>query len=260
MKTINKSILIWIFAFSWIFFNSCNSKKKVVYLQGKFDDKSQIQSYEPILKNDDLLSIIVTGSDAEVLKPFTQFQTNISNNVGGYTQGAPSPYGYLINSNGYIDFPLIGSVKLAGLSRKDAIDTLKGRISKFASNPVVQIKILNYKVTVLGDVVRPGTFTIPNERITILEALGIAGDLNITGKRKNVLVVRENNGVRKEYRVDLTSSQIVNSEVYYLAQNDVIYIEPNRSKINSSLINPTNAGLVISAVSLLISVLVLISK
>jgi polysaccharide export outer membrane protein len=109
----------------------------------------------------------------------------------------------------------------------------------------------------LGEVKSPGTFTFPNERITVLEAIGIAGDLMITGLRTNVLVIREENEKRREYRLDLTKSDIFNSPAYYLKQNDVIYVEPNRSKKNASTINPNTASLIISSVSILLSFAIL---
>ena len=182
------------------------------------------------------------------------------NNIGGYAQGAPTPPGYLIDADGNIDFPIIGKLKVSGLTRTAAVDLIKENLKPYLVNPTVLIRILNYKVTVLGEVKNPGTFTIPNERVTLLEAIGIAGDLQITGRRKNVLVIRENDGKKTEYKVDLTSKDLFNSPVYYLTQNDVVYVEPNRARINSSVINPANAGIVISAVSLIISVIVLISK
>jgi polysaccharide export outer membrane protein len=112
----------------------------------------------------------------------------------------------------------------------------------------------------LGDVKNPGTFTIPNEKITIIEALGIAGDLNITGLRNNIKVIRETEGKKKEFIIDLTKNDVFNSPVYYLQQNDLVYVEPNRSKINSSLINSSNTGIAISAVSLIATLIVLFTK
>ena len=133
-------------------------------------------------------------------------------------------------------------------------------MSSYISNPSIIVRILNYKVTVLGEVKNPGTFTIPNERITILEAIGIAGDLQITAVRNNVMVIREVDGKRMEYRVDLTSKNLFSSPAYYLTQNDVVYVEPNRAKVNSAVVNATNVGIFISASSILISLLVLITQ
>lgn len=241
-------------------FSSCTSGKKLIYFQGNLSSTESNKNYNPVIHTDDLLSVTVMGMDAEVVRPFNLPQQNLNSNLGGYTQGTPPPPGYLVDTEGNIEFPVIGKLKVAGLTRSVIIDSLKNRLKQYVSNPTILIRVLNYKVTVLGEVRNPGTFTIPNERVTLPEALGIAGDLLITGKRKNVLVVRDVDGKKTEYRVDLTSKELFSSPVYYLNQNDVVYVEPNRAKINSSVINPSNAGIVISAVSLVISVLVLISK
>lgn len=259
LKTINFSVII----IALLFFSSCANKKKFIY----FNSASSIQNsdanknYNPVLKTDDLLSIMVTSPEMDAVKPFNLQTSNyFNNNIGGYATGAPTPPGFLIDADGNIDFPVIGKIKLAGLSRTAAVELLKEQLKAYVNNPGVQIRILNYKVTVLGEVRNPGTFTIPNERITLLEAIGIAGDLNITGVRKNVMVVRDVDGKKTEYRVDLTAKDLFASPVYYLNQNDVVYVEPNRTKINSSVINPANAGIIISAVSLIVSVFVLITK
>ncbi len=122
-----------------------------------------------------------------------------------------------------------------------------------ANDPIVNIRLANFTITILGEVANPGTFTIPNERITILEALGFASDLTIYGVRKNLFVIREVNGKKKFAQVDLTSINTVNSPVYYLQQNDVIYVEPNKARIRASSFNP-NTGLVIAAVSTLATI------
>lgn len=241
--------------------NACAPKKKVVYFQGSLSNAEANKNYTPVLKSDDLLSITVSSTEPEAVKPFNLTISNyFNNNVGGYAMGAPTPPGYLIDAEGNIDFPVIGKLKLAGLSRSAAIDYLKEQLKPYVTNPTVLIRILNFKVTVLGEVRNPGTFTIPNERITLPEALGIAGDLNITAVRKNILVIRDENGKKTEYRVNLTSKELFASPVYYLNQNDVVYVEPNRAKINSSVINPANVGIIISSVSLIVTVLALITR
>ncbi len=239
---------------------SCTSKKNLIYFQGQLNNGESNKSYNPILKSDDLLSITIIGLDAEAVKPFNlPFNTN-NQNLGGYSQGAPSPAGYLIDSDGNIDFPVLGKIKLVGLTRGAAISLLKEQLKPFLSNPTVLMRILNYKVTVLGEVRNPGTFTIPNERITLPEALGVAGDLLITGLRKNVLVIRDVEGKKTETRVDLTSKELFSSPVFYLQQNDVVYVEPNRAKINSSVVNTSNVSIVISTISLLITLAVLFTR
>ncbi len=240
---------------------SCTNRKKLVY----FNSTQQItlsetnKNYNPILKTDDLLSILVLGLEENAIKPFNMPVVPVSFN-NGYAVGSQTQPGYLLDPAGNIDFPVIGKVKLAGLTRSAAVDTLKEKLKAYLINPAVLIRILNFKITVLGEVKNPGTFTIPNERITLPEALGIAGDLNITGVRKGIMVIRDVDGKQTEYRIDLTSKDLFVSPVYYLNQNDLIYVEPNRAKINSSVINPANVGIIISSVSLIITVLALMTR
>ncbi len=257
-----KSLKKWGFYFlalSLCFFG-CSTRNRLVYFQSPTSESTANISYNPIIKNDDLLSILVIASDADAALPFNLPAVTGNGMMGGYTQGTPSIPGYLVDSNGDIDFPIVGRVHLAGMSRSDAIEFLKKALKPYLSSPTIVMRILNYKVTVLGEVKNPGTFTIPNERVTILEAIGIAGDLQITGLRENVLVIREENGKRLEYRVDLRSKDLFNSPVYYLTQNDVVYIEPNRAKRNSAIINATNVGVLISASSIIVSLIVLITQ
>lgn len=241
-------------------FISCTSEKKLVYFQGQLNNSETNKNYNPVFHTDDLLSITVIGQDESTVKPFNLPIQNFNSSIGGYTSGAPTAPGYLIDSNGNIEFPVVGQVKIAGLSRTKAIELLKNELKPYLNNPTIIIRVLNFKVTVLGEVKTPGTFTIPNERVTLPEALGIAGDLLITAKRKTIKVIRDVDGKKSEYTVDLTSKDLFNSPVYYLNQNDLIYVEPNRAKINSSVVNPANAGIVISAVSLIITVLALITR
>ena len=219
------------------------------------------KSYIPVFHTDDLLGINVSGIDQETVKPFNlPVIAGGSGNSSGYVTGTPSLLGYLIDADGNIDFPVVGKIKLLGLSRMEATELIKDKLKAYLNNPIVNIRILNYKITVLGDVRNPGTFNIPNERITLPEALGIAGDLNITGKRKNILVIRDVDGKKTETRVDLTSNELFSSPVFYLTQNDIVYIEPNRAKLNSSVVNASNVGIVISVISLITTIAVLLSR
>ena len=161
---------------------------------------------------------------------------------------------YLVNYDGNIDFPVLGTIKVEGLTRTDLTSMLKERIKEYANDPIVNIRLANFTVTVLGEVARPGTFTIQDERITLLEALGLANDLTIFGKRKNVLLIREIDGKKKYAKIDLTSINTLNSPIYYLQQNDVIYVEQNRAKIRSSTYNQNN-GLLLSAIGTLTTII-----
>jgi len=212
-----------------------------------------------MFQKDDLLSITILGLDPEAVAPFNlPIPTYGASTVGGYSQGAPTPPGYLVDEDGNIDFPVIGKIHIEGLTRTAATEKLKTELKKYINNPTVNIRMLNYKVTVLGEVRNPGTFTIPNERVTLLEAIGIAGDLLITAKRDDVIVIRNENGKRTETVVDLRSKDLFESPVYYLKQNDLVYVAPNRAKINSSAVNASNVGIVISISSLIIAVATLV--
>lgn len=241
---------------------SCKTREKLVYFQSNGNDtvtKGQ-SNYTPVFKTDDFLSIVVTGEDPEASLPFNLPIVGAAPAINsGYTMGNPAPNGYLIDANGNITLPFLGSVQIAGLNRVEATNLIQSKLEPYLKNPVVQIQILNYKITVLGDVKSPGTFKIPNERITLLEAIGLAGDMKMTGVRKNVLVIRDDNGVKTEYRVDLTSKELFSSPVYYLAQNDVVYVEPNVTARSESTIWRTTGTIFISLTSLIVTTVTLIS-
>ena len=244
-----------------ILFSSCKTREKLVYFQTDFTDSvSLFKNYTPTIRTDDFLLISVSCDDMESAVPFN-FPVNATQNLNnGYLIGNPAPFGYLVDENGEVKLPVVGKLKLADLTRMQATEVIENKLKEYLKNPVVNIQIQNYKITVLGEVKTPGTFKIPNERITILEAIGLAGDLKPTGVRKNVLVVRDINGQKKEYRIDLTKKDIFSSPVYYLMQNDVVYIEPNpTARYESTLIGRT-ASIFISVTSLIITTIVLITR
>jgi len=238
----------------------CNTHQKLVYFQNEISGKGHT-NYTPTFKADDFISIVVSGEDPEAVAAFNLPVTvGVGAASSGYTQGIPEKKGYLIDAHGNVQLPVLGNIQMAGLNRMDATVLIQEKLSAYINNPVVNIQILNFKITVLGEVGNPGTFKIPNERITILEAIGLAGDLQITGVRKNVLVIRDNNGEKEEYRVDLTGKELFNSPIYYLQQNDVVYVEPNAASRSNSTIWKTTGGVFISLTSLIITTIVLIVK
>lgn len=237
---------------------SCASRTDMAYLN---DIENQTTTNSPVdyevrLQKDDLLSIIVSAENPEVTYPFNLPQIQINYSVDG-AQGSIKTY--LIDKEGYIDFPVLGKVKLDNLTRLEANQKLVDLISKQIKNPSVNLKILNYKVSVLGEVKNPGTFPIQSDRVTILEALSMAGDLTIYGKRNNILLIREKEGKKSYNRIDITKSDFVQSPYYYLAQNDLIIVEPNKTRINSSKYSP-NVPATISALSLLTTLILLITR
>jgi polysaccharide biosynthesis/export protein len=241
-----------------LFLFSCVSKKKLVYLQG-IDDKNSYESsvrYEPTLQPDDLLNIIVSAENPEVTVPFNlpQIQGNYELN-----ENQSNIKTYLIDNDGFIEFPVIGKLKLGGLTRSQSISKLSEMISVYIKNPIVNMRILNYKISILGEVTKPGSYTIPSERITFLEALSLAGDLSIYGKRDNILVIHEQEGKKTYNRIDLTKVDILNLSNYYLSQNDIIFVEPNKTKINSSVVGP-NIALYLSGLTVFLSLMLVLKS
>jgi polysaccharide export outer membrane protein len=235
---------------------SCGTKEDIVYFQDVdlVGSSRAIKSYNPVIHPDDMLTIIVSALDQDAVRPFNLPVVSFirQNTIGGATQQT-----YLVDSNGNIDFPVLGTLKLAGLNRIQATTLIKDLLKEYIKNPIVNIRTVNFKVTVLGEVNRPGTYTIANERITLVEALGLAGDMTIQAERKNVLVIREENGKKTYNRVDMTSESVFNSPVYYLVQNDVIYVEPNNSRVKSSTVGP-NTNATLGIISTLVTVAALI--
>ena len=234
--------------------SSCNTHKKIIYFQENISSTDKNENYTPKFKTDDLLSILISGDELETSAPFNlTLSSSIQALNSGYSIGNIERNGYLLDEKGEVNIPVLGKVNLLNLSREEAIQLITEKLNAFISNPIVNIQILNFKITVLGDVNRPGTFKIPNERITLLEAIGLSGDLKISGNRKNILVVRDNGGKKEEFRIDLTSAELFNSNVYYLEQNDVVYIEPNLSSRNNSTVWKTSGSIFISSISLLLT-------
>ena len=142
--------------------------------------------------------------------------------------------GYLVDVNGFIEMPLIGRIKVAGLTTQIAKDTITHRLDNFLQNPSVRIYFENFRVTILGEVSKPGVYNVTNEKLSIPEAIGLAGDLSIFGNRKNIMLIREINGEKNFISIDITSRDLFNSPYYYLHSNDVIYVEPTSGKVSSS--------------------------
>lgn len=236
---------------------SCASKKEMIYFQ---PDSSIVYSNSklsvPVLKNGDILTISVTADDIRATVPFNQVNAYQGGTIQNTNPFIPT---YTIADDGTIDFPKIGRIKLAGFTRTQAVDLIRSEVSKFIVNPGVNISLRNFKITVLGEVRSPGSFFIENDRITLLEAIGMAGDLTINGVRNNVLVIREVGGDKTEYRVDLTSRSTFNSPVYYLSQNDVVYVEPNGAKIQSSKYTQ-NTSIFVSIASVIITVISVLTR
>ena len=243
-----------------ILFVQCVSKKDIVYLQyDQVDTKKISNDYQLHFKPDDMVQITISAENLESVMPFNLPVVAFQSSTGSVF-GQPQQQAYLVDKNGYIEFPILGSLKVGGLTRVEVIQLLKEKLDPaYVKDPIINIFITNFKVTVQGDVLRPGTFTVPNERLSIFDALGLAGDLNISGNRKNVLVIREEKGTKNEYRVNLMSKKTLSSSVYYLQQNDVVYVEPNYAKVQDATYT-RSTGLFISLASVIISLLTVITR
>lgn len=233
---------------------ACASREKIVYFQGDLEMiEKQAEQYSPTIQPDDKLVITVSARDFEATKPFNQV------NFYYQSQSEARIQSYLVDEEGFIEYPVLGRIKLGGLNRSEAMSYMKTLLEEYIIDPGVTIQITNFKVTVLGEVTTPGSHILQNERITILEAIGLAGDLTINGVRENVLVIRETEGEKSFHRIDLTSNEVFNSPVYFLKQNDVVYVEPNKAQINSSTYS-RNTSVIISIAGLIITVISVLTR
>jgi polysaccharide export outer membrane protein len=244
-------VLVW---GSW----ACASRN-LVY----FSDISEADMYsvrfsemvQPKIQRDDLLRIVVSSASEE---------SNILFNVGVMETGADARLtqaqralneGYLVDEEGEINFPVLGKVKLEGLTKTQAIDLLTERVSEYVVDPIVNIRFINFKITVIGEVNRPSTLVVPTEKVSLLEALGLAGDMTMYGKRENVLIIRETEGERKATRVNLNSKEFLDSPYYYLQQNDVVYVEPDRIKAIQASTNQRSLTVIGITTSLMLALI-----
>jgi polysaccharide export outer membrane protein len=246
------------FLIIFLIISSCAPTRNLVY----FNDLNSAGEYteeiknkiDPVIQPDDLLSITVSSLNPEsnmlfnsgVMQPIGSTSSAIATNK--------TNDGYLVDKSGDINFPVLGSVKLAGLTKAQATDKMTAQIRNSVKNPIVNIRFLNFKITVIGEVNRPSTFTVLTEKISLLEALSLAGDLTSYGKRENILLIREKNGIRSTVRIDLASKTILNSPYYYLQQNDVIYVQPVKIKA----LQGSQSTFYIPLVTVLISIISLI--
>lgn len=213
--------------------SGCNSSRNLVY----FSNLKNTESYttpiqinnELTIQADDLLDISVSSLSPESNILFNNGVLPTASGIS-YAAQTTRPIGYLVDKNGSINFPVLGTISLSGLSTAEATKKLTDQIRTHVKNPAVNIKFINFRITVIGEVMKPSSFIIPTERINILEALGLAGDMTVYGKRENVLLIREQDGVRTTTRIDLTNKQILSSPYFYLQQNDIVYVEPDKAK------------------------------
>ena len=249
-------ILLFLATVAVCLLTSCSSPKNVTYFQNREALDKAVRGYlvDARIMPKDVLTITVSTTTPEAAKQFnlvtptsqTQLQT------------------YLVDNEGMINFPVIGELKLGGLTKTEAEKLIAGKIALYlteSQNPVVTVRMSSFSISVLGEVNQPGTFTIAREKINVLEALSRAGDLTIYGVRNNVTLIRENSeGVKTYHTLDLNDANIVNSPYYYLQQNDILYVEPNKIKAQNSTIGSMTSlwlsatGILVSVATLLVSI------
>ncbi|PHS61905.1 MAG: sugar transporter [Flavobacterium sp.] len=223
--------IVLLLSMSFLIF-SCASKKDILYFQDSetLNLTEITQSFDPIIETNDILHITISSINEEVLRPFLKGQQNAQATINSN----PGLDGYLVGVDGNISFPVIGDVTVAGFNRSHAEDILKEKISVYVKEVVVEVRIMNFEVTVIGEVKMPGVYNIKDERVTLPEALALAGDLTSDGKRSAITIIRTENGVRKVNTIDYTSSEFFNSEYYFLKQNDLVYVEPSSKGVKKS--------------------------
>ncbi|MDR3127322.1 MAG: polysaccharide biosynthesis/export family protein [Tannerellaceae bacterium] len=266
-------------------FASCGSPKHIPYFQGVEhmtpDDWQAVdRQYGILIEPDDRLAITVSAWDQTAVVPFnpsvtapassyttlTDRQTNKASGTAATQEASASMITYQVDPHGFIQFPVVGAVHAAGLTRQQLAEKLQLEISRYIEEPLVHIQIVNFKVNVMGEVVFPGVVTFLNERVSILDALAMAGDLTIAANRQRILIIREGDGHKEHAYLNLSDASIFSSPYFYLKQNDVIYIEPNRAKIQDSHYSQTrqyNISLfssIISAVNITATLILAISN
>ncbi len=250
---------IIIFLLASFIVSSCVSPKEMTYFQDPEKVNSRIDfnlDDNLKIKPGDLLTIRVSATEQEAAQPFNLTKSVVSSDR---LPGSVQLETYMVSNTGTIEFPIIGTIKVDGMTNFQLSDKIKSDISIYVRDAIVNVRILNFKISVLGEVKNPGTFTIEDDHINLAQALGMAGDLTIYGNRKNVLIMREENGEKINEYLDLTDARIVTSQYYNLRQRDVIYVEPKFSKVQSA----SSLGLAsryLSIASVIISLVILLTK
>lgn len=234
--------------------SGCTSSKDILYFQDidTFDAKKIEAAYEPVIMKDDKLQIIISGPDKSVISPYN---FTLSDEIRS-TNTTMSVVPYLVDSDGFIDMPGLGRIKVEGMRRIDLVNHITELLTTrgLVKDPVVSVSFLNFRITVLGEVRNPGTYTVPSERITVLQALGMAGDLLITADRNDIVIIRDVDGVQTHYSFDITKSDILSSPYFYLHQNDVIYVPQSATRIAQGTTATGLWSIILSSTTTLITV------
>jgi polysaccharide export outer membrane protein len=232
---------------------SCANVRKTEYFADQQDANIKSSNIAPqtFIQPNDILSITVSSLNPAATAIFnTPNYSNISSTtLAGNNQQSP---GYLVNADGVIQFPVIGDIKVMGLTTNQLRMELSKQLvdKKLLIDPVVVVRQLNFKISVLGEVGHPTVINVPSEKISLLEALGIAGDITIYGRKDNVMIIREENGAKNIKRIDLNSTQLFDSPYYYLKSNDIVYVEANKAKVSNSSRGAQTVPIILSALSI----------
>lgn len=256
-----------IFALMILMLASCASSKKVAYFQNAVDGVVERSEglYDAKIMPKDILTITVSTTNPEAATPFNLTISNTLNATGQMYSGSGVLQTYLVDNNGEIEYPVVGKIKVAGLTKNECQELVKSKIKAFLAedeDPIVTVRMSSYRVTIIGEVRSPGVIPVGTEKMSILEALASAGDLTIYGKRDNVMLIREEaNGQKTVHRLNLNDANIISSPYYYLQQNDIVYVEPNGVQAKNSAIGSSTTiwfsfvGIVTSVASLLVNIL-----
>lgn len=251
-----KTLHLSLFALLFFCTTSC-SYKAVPYFQNltvQGENEETIKNYSPIvIEPDDILGISVSSQNKDASAVFN-YNLNTISGLNQSTSNNPV-VGYLVDENGAIQVPYIGNLKVSGLTLSQLRAQLQKQLEEYLKDPVVNVRLINFKLSVMGDVLRPGVYPVEGQHVSIPEALTMAGDLNITAMRTNVTLIREQNGKRKYVPIDLTSKNLFNSPYYYLKSNDIIYVQPGKNKYASVDNSYRNIGILLSALSIVVILL-----
>lgn len=267
MRRLNKRNL-WLLLLPFLL-TACQSYKKVPYFQNVEvvnEAEQQEKLYDAKIMPKDLLTIVVSCTNPELAVPFNltvASNAGIAVSTSSYVTTQPVLQPYLVDNEGNINFPVLGELKLGGLTKREAEQLIIDKLKPYMKEtPIVTVRMVNYKISVIGEVMRPGTFTISNEKVNLLEALAMAGDMTVYGLRDNVKLIREDaNGKQQIVTLDLNKAETILSPYYWLQQNDIVYVTPNKAKArNSDVGNSTSlwfsaTSILVSIVSLLVNIL-----
>lgn len=258
-------LYLWVTA---VILASCASAKDITYFQNRaVNSPEKIDKHAGIvIQPKDMLSIVVSGRNPELVAmfnlPVVSYQAGSEVVTGGYNQRL---MGYVVDNDGNIAFPVLGTLRVSGLTRWELSEKIKSRLldESLLTDAVVTVEFLNFKVSILGEVNSPGTYSVEGDKVTILQAISLAKDLTIFGERENVSVIREKNGERIFYQINLCDVSLFNSPAYYLQQNDIVYVEPSEIKARQSTTDDKAlrmTSILVSSGSLVVSIATLVTS